>query len=699
MASTTVFLTATGAQTWQVPSDVLSIFVECYGAGSAGSLGAGGGGGAYSSSTLSVSPLANIYAFIGTGGSGNGGAGGNTWINKSINSPPSLSTDGALAKGSASHSGLSGASGGLASGGVGAVTHSGGSGGSGGTYTYNTIPGGGGGCAGPNGNGANGGSAGAINAFTGGGGGGANGGSAGGAAAGFTSGAGGNGFGGTGGGPGISYTLSAPNDGTVNSGGGGSGGGEGASNDPGGNGAVDASIYGAGNPGPGAGGGGAGSASNLSTVGSTGGTSAGYGAGGGGSSTSGLGGNGIYASGTNGFIAITYTIPNRSGIYSNTSITPVPRFAVSLIEIQPAYTVYGYVNTPGPLGFWRQPEVLAKHPPELQTLPRSNISSSLNIFGPVTPSQLAFWNQPPDIVKAPRTLKTAHGLPTPSALHPDPITPGQLAFYTQSIPLMPPPAEPPYLFQQRSWPPIFSGGTTGSGIIDADDSLLTSILETPAVGTPDDIARRVNLLIPFRWFSLGARIKNAIVGGISDAASWSYSWITYVRQQLRVVSATGPWLDVVAFDYFNSYIMRKQGQSDAIFRSIIQKELIRERVTRPGMVQAITDLTGRTPIIFEPALNGDAGSWDCGAVAWDSGVGAWGDTILPSQSFLTVFRPGLQGIPEVGGWDSGFAAYDVGGQSAWVDQGQVIGAVTDEDIYRTINLTKPTGSVVWTQLQ
>src|SRR5262249_5744912 len=139
---------------------------------------------------------------------------------------------------------------------------------------------------------------------------------------------------------------------------------------------------------------------------------------------------------------------------------------------------------------------------------------------------------------------------------------------------------------------------------------------------------------------------------------WAYSWLPYIKQQLRIVSASGPWLDVVGFDYFNTFIMRKRGQTDATWRAIIQRELIRERVTRAGMVQAITDLTGRTPIVFEPWNTGDAGALDNGTFAWDVAIGGWGDTCLPGQSFLTVFRPGLQGIPQVGGWDTGEVAWD-----------------------------------------
>ena len=40
--------------------------------------------------------------------------------------------------------------------------------------------------------------------------------------------------------------------------------------------------------------------------------------------------------------------------------------------------------------------------------------------------------------------------------------------------------------------------------------------------------------------------------------------------------------------------------------------------------------------------------------------------------------------------------WDVGGM--WGDMNLIDGAVTDQDIYDTINKTRPTGVIVWTQL-
>jgi hypothetical protein len=40
--------------------------------------------------------------------------------------------------------------------------------------------------------------------------------------------------------------------------------------------------------------------------------------------------------------------------------------------------------------------------------------------------------------------------------------------------------------------------------------------------------------------------------------------------------------------------------------------------------------------------------------------------------------------------------WDIGGM--WGDMSLIAGAITDADIYATINKTRPTGAIVWTQL-
>jgi len=103
-------IVGSGAGSWTVPANVTSITFDLWGGGGAGagtvnnSAGglAGGAGGTHVLSTITVTPGQVIYYTVGASRTGTTGAaanGNDSWVNKSANSAPTLSTNGVLAKG------------------------------------------------------------------------------------------------------------------------------------------------------------------------------------------------------------------------------------------------------------------------------------------------------------------------------------------------------------------------------------------------------------------------------------------------------------------------------------------------------------------------------------------------------------------------------------------------------------------------
>ncbi len=253
-----------------------------------------------------------------------------------------------------------------------------------------------------------------------------------------------------------------------------------------------------------------------------------------------------------------------------------------------------------------------------------------------------------------------------------------------------------------------------------------------ATSDSDDIVSRVKRDIPGRWFASAAPIRDAILGGIADAGAWAYSLTGYARLQTRLATATGIWLDIFAYDFLRLHLRRK-GSNDDIFRTRIRSTILQERVTRAGMSSMLMALTGSTPTIFEPWNTGDTGGWDTGAFAWadegassapdggwdvacgwdenawcwdiveasvtagSNGAGAWGATEMPYQVLISVPPVLQQGVPLIGGWDTGAAAWD-GGITEWVGDTED-GDLTADDIYEAIRITKPTGVIAWVNLQ
>lgn len=222
-----------------------------------------------------------------------------------------------------------------------------------------------------------------------------------------------------------------------------------------------------------------------------------------------------------------------------------------------------------------------------------------------------------------------------------------------------------------------------------------------ATGDSDDILNRITrYLIPNRWFSWVAPLRDAVVGGLADNAAWCYSWIIYARLQSRLATATGVWLDIWSQDFLSNHLPR-MGSTDDAFRASIKATVLQVRVTRAGMVNALTALTGNAPWIFEPWNTGDTGAYGVGTFAYGGrsavGSGGWGNMNLPGQFFIQPVRGAGSGVPNVGGWGSIVGGYGIGLLEYFGPQLAQIG-VTDANIYSIIETTKPTGVIAWTRI-
>ena len=224
---------------------------------------------------------------------------------------------------------------------------------------------------------------------------------------------------------------------------------------------------------------------------------------------------------------------------------------------------------------------------------------------------------------------------------------------------------------------------------------------TFTTGTSDDITDRVKKVIPRRWFSFIAPYRDAIIGGASDLGAWGYDLIQYAKAQTRLATSYGPFLDIYAYDFLRTTLTRS-GLQDGIFRALIQATILKERVTRLGMVNALTTLTGAAPTIFEPWSTQDAtcysgkrslGGPQYGSAAYGIG-GGYGSMQLPAQVFVKVNQGPTLGVPGVAGYTNNIGGWGVGAIE-YVGKTLAVLGITDTMIYTLIQATKPTGVTVW----
>ncbi|WP_287496921.1 hypothetical protein [Pandoraea sp. CB10b_02] len=217
-----------------------------------------------------------------------------------------------------------------------------------------------------------------------------------------------------------------------------------------------------------------------------------------------------------------------------------------------------------------------------------------------------------------------------------------------------------------------------------------------ATGDQQDQFQRIKALIP-KWFSDDTPVLDALLRGFAYAKSFVYGLIVYAALQTRIKTATDGWLDMIAADFFGSSLLRKSGQSDASFRNRIIINLFRERATRNGLVNVLTDLTGRAPVVFEPQRPLDTGSYGGPLIGYGV-AGGYGSMLLPFQAFVTAFRPTSTGIPNVAGYGVSTGGYGQASQAEIASMNMIQGAVTDDDIYAAIDSVKPVGTTIWTRI-
>jgi hypothetical protein len=201
--------------------------------------------------------------------------------------------------------------------------------------------------------------------------------------------------------------------------------------------------------------------------------------------------------------------------------------------------------------------------------------------------------------------------------------------------------------------------------------------------------RRLQSLLP-RWFGDQTPILDAVLRGLALTADFIHRLIGYARLQTRIKTATDGWLDIIAADFFGNMLKRGASQSDSTFSSRIIANLFRERATRRGLIQTLTDLSGQAPIVFEPQRPLDTGSYRGPRLGYGA-AGGYGSMHLAYQCFVTAYRPRIANAPFIAGYRISTGAYSTPSRAAYAQRG----GMRDTDIFEAIDRVKPVGTTVW----
>lgn len=212
-----------------------------------------------------------------------------------------------------------------------------------------------------------------------------------------------------------------------------------------------------------------------------------------------------------------------------------------------------------------------------------------------------------------------------------------------------------------------------------------------SVGDQTDMFGRLKSLLPLGWFGDNNPIRDALLWGYAQALSWGFTLYLYAKDQTRIKTATDGWLDLIGLDFFGSNLIRFSSQLDASYRNRILINIFRERATRQSIDQVLFDLTGRHPLIIEPAKPDDCG---CLGLTLGLGIaGPLGSTSCPYQAFVTAYRPSGSGAANWPGIATNW--FGLSQTSGLVPASQLFADVSDADIVAAIEATKMYGSTVW----
>ena len=225
-------------------------------------------------------------------------------------------------------------------------------------------------------------------------------------------------------------------------------------------------------------------------------------------------------------------------------------------------------------------------------------------------------------------------------------------------------------------------------------------------GTQSDFLVRLKTTLPGKWFGDVTPALDAILGGISNTWASLYAFFSFIGQQSRIATATGPFLDGAATDFFGFNLLRFAGEAYAALSARILATFFQPQGTRSAVTANLVALTGRAPTIFEPANPSDTGGYGFQGMTQGTGLGyglagGYGSLALPFQAFVTAYRRTGGGVANVAGYyvGSGWAGGGYGvGAIEYASLSLVLGAITDAAILNTINTTRPVASIAWTRL-
>jgi hypothetical protein len=214
-----------------------------------------------------------------------------------------------------------------------------------------------------------------------------------------------------------------------------------------------------------------------------------------------------------------------------------------------------------------------------------------------------------------------------------------------------------------------------------------------ATGNIEFYFRRLKAAWPVGWTGDVSPVLDAVLKAEAQCFSLVHGLFDYTQIQTRLQTATGAFLDIAAFDFFGTRLVRRPEESDNLFRIRILNELLSEKVTRKGVENALFRLTGRMPVVFEPMRPADTIVY--GVTGY--GYARYGSMNMPFQFLVDAYRPTQNSNLNFPGYGCDGNYYGITPLVAYAELENQL-QVKDADIYGAVDAVKAAGTTAWVSI-
>lgn len=215
----------------------------------------------------------------------------------------------------------------------------------------------------------------------------------------------------------------------------------------------------------------------------------------------------------------------------------------------------------------------------------------------------------------------------------------------------------------------------------------------PLALTTEQIQAYLVSKLPKGWFSSVAT-ATGIIGAVLAGYAWAFGYVMGIAQfvalQIYLQTTSGGFLDLWAFDFLGTFVLRNEGEADISFRKRVSAYIFVPTVTKGAIVTLLSRLGFTTPVVREAFSPNDTAAFSATFYFGGGGNARFGSQGYPGQIFVEA------GLPLVADSESipTFNEVYFNSDPAYMTPHPSM-LVTLSDLYDAINFIRAAGIKAW----